>query len=113
MHTAQSSPTQTVGDATLKVNTPRVSVIIPSYKTAHFISACLDSVFAQTFQDLEAIVVNDGSPDTLELEKVLAPYIDRYSDRLIYIKQENTRAASTSPSSTATIPGCRIISPIR
>ncbi len=93
MQTAQSSPSPKIGDATLKVNTPKVSVIIPSYKTAHFISACLDSVFAQTFSDFEAIVVNDGSPDTPELEKVLAPYLERDPDRLVYLKQENKRAA--------------------
>jgi glycosyltransferase involved in cell wall biosynthesis len=69
---------------------PKVSIIIPSYKTADLISACLDSVFAQTFSDFEAIVVNDGSPDTPELEKVLQPY----SDRIVYIKQENKRAAA-------------------
>jgi len=76
-----------------RVQTPTVSVIIPAYKTAHFISNCLDSVFAQTFQDFEAIVVNDGSPDTPELEKVLAPYQARHNGRLIYLKQENKRAA--------------------
>jgi glycosyltransferase involved in cell wall biosynthesis len=64
-------------------------VIIPSYKTADLIAACLDSVFAQTYPDFEAIVVNDGSPDTPELEKVLQPYMDR----IVYIKQENKRAA--------------------
>ncbi|MFI5103171.1 MAG: glycosyltransferase family 2 protein [Terriglobales bacterium] len=68
---------------------PRVSIVIPSYKTAHLIAACLDSVFAQTFQDFEAIVVNDGSPDTAELEKALQPYLDR----IVYIKQVNKRAA--------------------
>ena len=68
---------------------PKVSVIIPSYKTADLIAACLDSVFAQTYSDFEPIVVNDGSPDTPELEKVLQPYIDR----IVYIKQENKRAA--------------------
>ena len=68
---------------------PKVSVIIPSYKTADLIAACLDSVFAQTYKDFEVIVVNDGSPDTPELEKVLAPY----TDRIVYIKQENKRAA--------------------
>jgi glycosyltransferase involved in cell wall biosynthesis len=68
---------------------PKVSVIIPSYKTADLIAACLDSVFAQTYSDFEAIVVNDGSPDTPELEKVLQPYMDR----IVYIKQENKRAA--------------------
>jgi glycosyltransferase involved in cell wall biosynthesis len=64
-------------------------VIIPTYKTAQFIAACLDSVFAQTYRDLEAVVVNDGSPDTPELEKVLTPYMDR----IVYIKQENKRTA--------------------
>ncbi len=68
---------------------PKVSVIIPSYKTADRIAACLDSAFAQTYSDFEAIVVNDGSPDTLELEKALQPYMDR----IVYIKQENKRAA--------------------
>jgi glycosyltransferase involved in cell wall biosynthesis len=68
---------------------PRVSVIIPSYNTAPLIAACLDSVFAQTFRDFEAIVVNDGSPDTPELERVLQPYLDR----IVYIKQPNKRAA--------------------
>lgn len=68
---------------------PRVSIIIPSYDTAHLIAACLDSVLAQTFQDFEAIVVNDGSPDTPELEKVLQPYLDR----IVYIRQVNKRAA--------------------
>jgi len=68
---------------------PKVSVIIPSYKTAHLIARCLDTVMAQTFQDFEAIVVNDGSPDTPELERVLAPYMDR----IVYIRQENKRCA--------------------
>src|SRR5450755_2773522 len=72
---------------------PRVSIIIPAYNTAHLIAACLDSVFAQTFQDFEALVVNDGSPDTPELEKALQPYLDRKPDRTVYIKQVNKRAA--------------------
>src|SRR5271167_2938466 len=68
---------------------PKVSVIIPCYKTADLIAACLDSVFAQTYSDFETIVINDGSPDTPELEKVLQPYMDR----IFYIKQENKRCA--------------------
>jgi glycosyltransferase involved in cell wall biosynthesis len=68
---------------------PRISIIIPTYNTANLIAGCLDSIFAQTFQDFEAIVVNDGSPDTPELEEVLQPYLDR----IVYIKQVNKRAA--------------------
>ncbi|MGD0213197.1 MAG: glycosyltransferase family A protein [Terriglobales bacterium] len=88
MQTAESSQAPQVSTPA-----PTVSVIIPSYKTAGLITACLDSVFAQTYKDFEAIVVNDGSPDTVELEKVLEPYLSRYLDRIIYLKQENKRAA--------------------
>jgi hypothetical protein len=42
--------------ANLSNPAPKVSVIIPSYKTAGLIAACLDSVFAQTYSDFEAIV---------------------------------------------------------
>src|SRR3979490_2432529 len=84
MPTAESISEQKVASGA-----PTVSVIIPTYKTANLIAACLDSVFAQTYKDFEAVVVNDGSPDTPELEKVLAPYMDR----IVYIKQENKRTA--------------------
>src|SRR5262249_54375992 len=50
---------------------------------------CLASVFEQTYADFEAIVVNDGSPDTSELERVLQPYMAR----IVYLKQSNKRAA--------------------
>ena len=67
---------------------PKVSIIMPSYNTASLIGEALDSVFAQTYRDFEVIVVNDGSPDTPELERVLLPY----QDRIVYLKQENRRA---------------------
>ncbi len=71
------------------IQSPRVSVIMPAYMTAHLIADALNSVFSQTFQDFEILVVNDGSPDTVQLESVLA----RYPERIVYIKQENKRAA--------------------
>jgi glycosyltransferase involved in cell wall biosynthesis len=74
---------------TQPATSPRVSVIIPCYKTAALIAECLDSVFAQTFRDFETVVVNDGSPDTAQLEKALGPYMNR----IVYIKQANKRAA--------------------
>lgn len=63
----------------------QASVIIPAYNTSPYITGTLDSVFAQTFKDYEVIVINDGSPDTPELEKALRPY----RDRILYLKQEN------------------------
>lgn len=62
-----------------------VSVIVTAYKAAPYIAEALDSILAQTFTDYEIIVVNDGSPDTPELENALAPYLNR----IIYIKQDN------------------------
>ena len=64
---------------------PRVSVIIPAYQAARYISEALESVFSQTFQDFEVIVINDGSPDTPQLEAALHPY----AGRVRYLKQSN------------------------
>lgn len=65
--------------------TPLVSVVVPAYNAAGHIGEAVASVFAQTFREFELIVVNDGSPDTPELERALAPH----RARLIYLKQEN------------------------
>jgi glycosyltransferase involved in cell wall biosynthesis len=68
-----------------QTGSPLVSVIIPAYDVAKFIGDALNSAFAQSFKDYEVIVVNDGSPDTPELERTLAPYMPR----IVYLKQEN------------------------
>ena len=71
-------------------STPAVSVIIPVYNAAKYINEALDSVFNQTFTSHELIVINDGSPDTEELERKLRAY----SERIRYIKHENRGAAA-------------------
>jgi glycosyltransferase involved in cell wall biosynthesis len=60
-----------------------VSIIVPAYQHARELSACLDSILAQTYTDYEIIVVNDGSTD--DTENVLQPY----REKITYIKQEN------------------------
>lgn len=69
---------------------PLISVIIPAFNASEFIGETLDSVFSQTFTDSEVIVINDGSPDTQELERVL----QRFPSKLRYIKQENRGAGA-------------------
>lgn len=69
---------------------PLISVIIPAFNASEFIGETLDSVFSQTFTDFEVIVINDGSPDTHELERVL----QRFPSKLRYLKQENQGAAA-------------------
>ena len=67
------------------VRTPLVSVVVPAYNAAPYIGATLESVFAQTFRDLEVLVVNDGSPDTPDLEIAL----EARQSQIRYIRQEN------------------------
>lgn len=62
---------------------PAISVIIPTYNAANFLREAIDSVLAQTFQDFELIVVDDGSQDDTEL------VAQEYGDRLTYIRQDN------------------------
>jgi GT2 family glycosyltransferase len=64
---------------------PLVSVIIPAYRAAERIRETLDSAFAQTYPNIEVVLVNDGSPDTDALEQA----IRSYGEKLIYIRQEN------------------------
>ncbi len=60
-----------------------VSVIIPCYNQAHFLSGAIESVLAQTLQPREIIVVDDGSPDGVEA--AVAPY----RGKIRYLSQEN------------------------
>lgn len=64
---------------------PLVSVIIPAYRCAEYIAQGVESVLAQSLNDFELIVVNDGSPDTSELEIALQPY----RPQIQYLKQTN------------------------
>jgi glycosyltransferase involved in cell wall biosynthesis len=65
------------------IKSPHVSVIIPTYNSALYLLQAIDSVLAQTYQDFEIIVVNDGSTDAT------AQVLTRYSDRVCTIHQVN------------------------
>ena len=62
----------------------RVSVVVPLFNKAGYVTRCLDSILGQTFGDFELIVVNDGSTDGSEV--LVSSYTDR---RIRLIGQAN------------------------
>lgn len=65
---------------------PKVSVIMPVYKTEATVAAAIESVLAQTLTDFELIAVDDGSPD--KAGEVLAAYAAK-DPRVSVYSQEN------------------------
>lgn len=63
--------------------TPTVSVVIPTFNRAHQICEAVDSALAQTWQDAEVIVVDDGSSDNTR------DVLEHYRSRIRYIHQDN------------------------
>ena len=83
-----------------KAIAPKVSVIVPVYNTRKYIAECIDSIFAQTFQDFEIICINDGSTDNSL--SVLKKYAKRDSRiRIITQKNSGTSAARNNAIKTA------------
>ena len=71
---------------------PRVSVLIPAYAAAKFISATLDSVAAQSYHDFEIIVVDDGSPDNTK--EVVDAWLARTGIPGVCARRPNGRIAA-------------------
>jgi glycosyltransferase involved in cell wall biosynthesis len=62
---------------------PLVSVIIPSYNYGQYVGQAVESALAQTYSNVEVIVVDDGSQDDTRLR------LAHYGDRIRYVYQEN------------------------
>ncbi len=67
----------------LRTNGPVLSVIVRTYDRPALLQRALDSLAAQTYRDIEAVVINDAGPD-------IAPLLERYEGRLAirYVRRE-------------------------
>ena len=63
---------------------PKVSIVVPTYNRARYVTEAVDSVLAQTFRDYELIVIDDGSTDNTK------DVLLRYEGRIKYLYQPNS-----------------------
>jgi glycosyltransferase involved in cell wall biosynthesis len=64
-------------------NTPKISLIIPTYNCASYLKRCIISALEQTYDNMEIIVVDDGSTDNTK------NIVQSFGDSVHYIYQEN------------------------
>jgi glycosyltransferase involved in cell wall biosynthesis len=65
---------------------PKVSIVVPMYNVEKYVGFCLDSLLAQSLEDIEIIVVDDGSPDS---SGAIAEEYSRRDHRVRVVHREN------------------------
>jgi hypothetical protein len=70
---------------------PKVTVVIPCYNHGRYIDKAVDSILAQTLQDFEILVVNDGSTDRFTVNKLQG--YDRPKTRVFHTENQGPSAA--------------------
>lgn len=72
---------------------PKVSIIVPVYNTEIFLEKCLSSLVAQTLDDIEIIVVNDGSTDNSQ--SIINKFCKAYPNKFFSFVKENSGLSDT------------------
>lgn len=71
----------------MKIVPSKVSVIVPVYNVENYLAKCLDSLVNQTYQNIEILVINDGSKDNSE--KIIQEYAQKYPEKIKPFTKEN------------------------
>lgn len=66
---------------------PKVTIIVPIYNVEKYLKICIESLVNQTLQEIEIILVNDGSTDNSG--KIAKKYQKRFKNKIIYLEKEN------------------------
>jgi glycosyltransferase involved in cell wall biosynthesis len=80
---------------------PQVSIVLPVYNGANYLREAIDSALAQTWPRVEVVVVNDGSEDGGQTERIARSY----GDRIRYVAKPNGGVASALNAGLATMSG--------
>ena len=65
----------------------KVSVIVPVYNVENYITKCLESLVSQTLQDMEIIIVNDGSTDNSQ--QIIDNFVKKYPEKIKAFIKDN------------------------
>lgn len=66
---------------------PRISIIVPVYNVENYLTKCLDSLVNQSYQNIEILVVDDGSKD--HSGKIIKEYAEKYPVKIKAFTKEN------------------------
>lgn len=66
---------------------PKVSIIVPIYNVEKYLERCINSLIGQTLDDIQIILVNDGSTDNSG--EIAKEYAIKHQDKIMYLEKEN------------------------
>ena len=72
---------------------PKISVIVPIYNSEKYLKKCIDSILNQTLEDIEIILINDGSKDNSHL--ICLEYQEKFKEKIKYINNINIGCSAT------------------